>query len=81
MEESPCLPSIATEPALAAEGWEARFLADPGRAEEAMALYRGLGLEAMARPLDPARFDARCAGCASTACRTAVVVYTRRPRG
>lgn len=61
------------------DGWERRFLADPERLEEAVELYRSLGLEIKAEPLGPADFGPDCQSCASEVCKTYVLIYTRKP--
>jgi len=66
------------EPALAAEGWVARFLADGSRAEEAMQIYADLGFEVMTRQLAPDHVGPLCAECAESACPLYAMIYTRR---
>lgn len=73
-------PRVRANPALLAAGWERRYLADPGRAEEARATYVELGFEVLLEPPAPDQFDNSCAACAETACDTYVLIYTRRPR-
>ncbi|MBI2899155.1 MAG: hypothetical protein HYY17_03160 [Planctomycetes bacterium] len=68
------------DPAILAQGWEHRFLADPARAQEAADLYRSLGLEVLERPVKPSDFGPQCAACAAVACRSYVMIYTRRTR-
>lgn len=62
------------------EGWTPRFLADAARAAEALEIYRGMGLEERAESPSPGDFGEDCAGCAHTACRTYLMIYTR-PQG
>jgi len=66
------------EPALSAAGWVARFLADPARAEEVMAIYADLGFEVTARPLAPEHVGPLCAACVASACPVYAMIYTRR---
>lgn len=62
---------------LEAGGWERRFEADLARVEELEELYRSLGYEVRVRSLVPESFGPQCAGCALTACRRYVELYTR----
>lgn len=63
---------------LSRDGWQRRFVAAPPRLEEAVELYRALGLEVHLEPLLPSELDPRCAGC-SLALYVFRAVYTRRP--
>ena len=65
--------------ALLEDGWERRFLAAPDRMEEAIELYRSLGLEIRAEPLGPSDFGSDCQDCASDVCDSYVLIYTRKP--
>lgn len=73
----------ATEPptdaaALAAAGWERRFMAAGPRIEESVALYRALGYEVwLARP-SAAELREECGDC-RMALELFRVLYTRRP--
>jgi hypothetical protein len=69
--------SAPEEPRLLAQGWARRFVGDTRMTEEATALYSRLGYEVMTVPLDDARVDEPCAGCAVTL-RSFRVLYTRR---
>jgi hypothetical protein len=64
-------------PALAVEGWERRFTADPDRAREAAELYRKLGYEVRAEAVRPAEFRDECGGCHQVALRFQTI-YTRK---
>ena len=58
------------------EGWERRFVAFGERAEEAIQLYRDLGFEVVADPVQPDDMAAECTDCQLvTLFRT---IYTRR---
>jgi hypothetical protein len=70
--------SIRDDPALVAEGWERRQLADPARAQEVIALYKSLGFEVLTRELEESDFSADCKACAVAGCQGYVMVYTRR---
>lgn len=69
--------SAPDEPQLLASGWERRFLADKGRADETAELYRSMGLEVLVTAPSPAKFAENCEGCAATVCASYVIVYTR----
>jgi hypothetical protein len=69
----------AADPELVAAGWERRFLAAADRVEEAVELYRSLGLEIKAEPLGPSDFGPDCQDCASEVCRSYLLIYTRKP--
>jgi len=47
--------------------------------EEAIELYRSLGLEIRAEPLGPSDFGSDCQDCASDVCDSYVLIYTRKP--
>ena len=71
-------PGSGDEEDLEASGWERRFEADLARVEELEELYRSLGYQVRVRSLVPESFGPQCAGCALTACRRYVELYTRR---
>jgi len=66
-----------SDPQLLAQGWTRRYLAGPERAQEAIDLYRQLGFEVLAHPLQPTDFGEHCHDCASIVCRSYVMIYTR----
>ncbi|HET9982323.1 MAG TPA: hypothetical protein VFQ38_01995 [Longimicrobiales bacterium] len=66
------------DPRRLAEGWEYRFVADGVRAEEAVALYRALGFEVCAEPVDGARIADACAECRLAVMLRFRAIYTRR---
>jgi hypothetical protein len=72
---------VRTDPALVADGWVRRYLADPERAREAVETYGAAGFEVRLEPLKPGNFAEHCQGCAAIVCRTYVVVYTRKKPG
>jgi hypothetical protein len=75
-----CPPSggaLGADPRLVAEGWEARFLADPARCEEAVTLYRELGFEVRAEPVPAEQLGPYCVGCQVAVCRGYNLIYTR----
>jgi len=62
---------------IVANGWEARFAADPVRGAEAAALYESLGFEVRLEPATPG-VGSECDACRQ-ACHGQVLLYTRRP--
>ena len=77
-QESPdCVP-LPADRELVARGWVRRHLIAPDRVQESMDLYASLGFEVQARSLEPDDFPPQCAQCASEACRSYVMIYTRR---
>ncbi len=66
------------DPRLVADGWEARFLADPARCEEATTLYRDLGFEVRAEPVPAEQLGPYCEGCQAVVCHVYNMIYTRR---
>jgi hypothetical protein len=68
------------EPLLIGRGWTRRFVGDARMTEEATTLYSRLGYEVMAVPLDTAKVDEPCAGCAASLSSFSVL-YTRRIEG
>ena len=71
--------SVEPDPARLARGWERRFVVEGSRAEEMMALYRELGYEVCADPVDPRELDDGCRECALVAALRFRTIYTRRP--
>ena len=63
---------------LEAEGWEKRYLAEPDRAKEAVAMYSSLGYEVKEHKIQPDEFSSACGECPSMVCRTYVMIYTRK---
>ncbi len=73
----PVLQATATrEQELLQAGWVRRFAAEPPRLDEMIQLYRSLGLEVCAEPLDQGDFADDCAGCVNAAA-AARVIFTR----
>jgi len=68
---------IKTNQKLTNEGWQRRSLVDPARAAEFTELYESLGYEVLAQNLTPEDFAETCKDCASTACGTYLLLYTR----
>jgi len=90
-EEAPCAvePGAAPrldrerpgDPALVAAGWERRFLADGGRVEEFVELYRSMGFEVRVETVWPAELGPECESCRLVICREFVTLYTRHLPG
>jgi hypothetical protein len=72
-------PAATRAQELARDGWVRRFVAAPPRLDEMIMLYRSLGLEVTAEPLDQREIDADCAGC-FTAAAASRVIFTRSAR-
>lgn len=72
---------IAADPARTAQGWERRFIADGARAEEMMQLYRELGYEVVADPIQPEHIGGDCEDCQLVMRLQFKMIYTRRKRG
>ena len=71
--------AITADPALVAEGWEQRYLADENRAAEARELYSALGYEVLEHRLEPDDFGPGCGECpVLVVCGSYVMVYTRK---
>jgi len=64
-------------PALLAEGWEARFLADGPRVEEVTELYAQLGYEVRTETVQPQELQDDCEPCRLHS-STFRMIYTRR---
>lgn len=69
------------DPALVAQGWERRFMADPVRAREAKRLYSELGFEVHCAQIKPAELSEVCGDCALETCLAYVTIYTRKKTG
>jgi hypothetical protein len=75
----PQIDQMEPDPALAAQGWERRFITDGGRAEEVVALYHQLGFEVRLEPVLPAEIPDGCSDCRLLLLFHFQTVYTRRP--
>ena len=67
---------VQADPARIAQGWTGRFIVDPRRAEEEVRLYRELGFEVVADPVDPAHMANDCRDCRLLL--EFKMIYTRR---
>lgn len=63
---------------LARAGWTRRFVAGPPRLDEAVALYRSLGLEVRLERPEPVELAEACGDC-RLALELFRILYTRRP--
>lgn len=80
----PLLPTLEFEAdaALVAQGWQRRFMADPGRAEEAIRMYTELGFDVHIESVKPTELSEICGDCRLATCRAYSTLYTRkRSRG
>ena len=66
------------DPGRIAAGWERRFIAEATRAEEMMQLYRTLGFEATADPVNVNLVSDPCVDCALIMRLQFKTIYTRR---
>lgn len=71
-------PEIRPDATLVAAGWTQRFLAEPARVAEMTENYGRLGYEVRTQAPHPEDFAPSCGDCPATACRTYVMIYTRR---
>lgn len=71
---------IAPDPELVSQGWERRFMADPNREKEALALYQELGFEVRSEKINPTEFSEVCGDCRIAVCKVYTTIYTRKPR-
>ena len=69
---------LQPDPALAAAGWERRFIADAQRTAEAMELYAQLGYEVRAEALQEEELTGECEGCRSLVVMEFRTIYTRK---
>ena len=82
-DTTPVLPPLMPferppDPALVAEGWERRFMADGQRLKEYTELYESMGYEVRAEKVKPEEISDQCAGCRLLICRQFLTLYTRR---
>jgi hypothetical protein len=73
--------ALEGDPALLAEGWERRFMADGARAREAVELYASLGFEVRAEPVRREDVADDCEDCQLVMLLKFATIYTRRPGG
>jgi hypothetical protein len=66
------------DPALVAQGWQRRFMADPQRLKEARALYQELGHEVLVVAVEPEELSVACGDCRVAVCHIYATIYTRK---
>ena len=71
---------LEPDPALLAEGWERRFIADGRRAKEMIDLYTELGYEVHVEPVHAEEFDDDCQDCGLIAVLKFGTIYTRKKK-
>lgn len=69
---------LRPDPALVAEGWERRFIADAQRTKEAIEIYEKLGFEVRAEPVTPLELGDECEECSVVAGLRFRTIYTRK---
>lgn len=69
---------LRPDPALVAEGWNRRFIANFMRAAEAIELYEKLGFEVRAEPVKPREAGAECEDCTVAIALQFSSIYTRK---
>lgn len=84
VREAPASPTrtpprdVKGDPALLAQGWVARFVADERQTKEAEELYTSLGFQFLAEAIAPEALGPRCGSCKDLVCGTYQMIYTRR---
>ena len=71
---------LKPNPALAAEGWQRRFIADARQTKEAITLYTELGFEVHTEPLRAEEMGDECEDCQVLALLQFQTIYTRKKR-
>ncbi len=71
---------LGADPALVAQGWERRFIADGRRAAEAMELYEELGYEVRGEPVRAEAMLDDCEDCQLLILLQFKTIYTRKKR-
>ena len=69
---------VVANPDRLADGWQRRSFIEASRAGEARALYESLGFEVFVEVPAAEQFSNDCGSCRSDACRTHVLLYTRK---
>jgi hypothetical protein len=70
---------IEADPARVAAGWERRFVTDGPRVEEMMRVYRELGYDVLADPIQASQMLGDCTDCRLLILFGFRMIYTRRP--
>lgn len=71
---------LEPDPALVAEGWERRFIADARQAREAIELYTELGYEVRAEPVHAEEMGDDCEDCQVLILLQFQTIYTRKKK-
>ena len=71
---------LKPDPALVAEGWQPRFIADPRQAKEATDLYEELGFEVRAEPVPIEDMGEDCSDCQALILLQFKTIYTRKKK-
>ncbi len=73
--------SAAADADLIGEGWVRRHFVEPARVQESIELYASMGFEVRTRKPEASEFGSQCQECASAACGSYLLVYTRKKKG
>lgn len=71
---------LKPDPALVAEGWQARFIADARQTKEAVELYAQLGFEVRAEPVPVEQMGDDCSDCQALILLQFKTIYTRKKK-
>lgn len=71
---------LKPDPALVAEGWQPRFIADARQTKEATELYEQLGFEVRAEPVPAEQMGDECSDCQVLLLLQFKTIYTRKKR-
>jgi len=71
---------LKPDPALVAEGWEPRFIADARQTKEATELYEELGFEVRAEPVPIEDMGEDCSDCQALILLQFKTIYTRKKK-
>ncbi|MFQ5577918.1 MAG: hypothetical protein ACE5G8_13120 [Anaerolineae bacterium] len=69
---------LKPDPALVAEGWNPRFIADARQTKEAVELYTELGYEVRAEPVPVEQMGDECSDCQVLVLLQFKTIYTRK---
>lgn len=71
---------LKPDPALVAEGWQPRFIADARQTKEATDLYEELGFEVRAEPVPIEAMGDDCSDCQALILLQFKTIYTRKKK-
>lgn len=74
------LAEFQPDPSLVNKGWEFRFVTDGSRVQEMTDLYRELGFEVRAEPLETVSLAEECEACQLTILLQFKAIYTRKAK-